>query len=99
MTYSVEQARKIYAMGFVPAKEAGFDPYEALKVCQEADAGDREFRATDNKSRLHVGKVVSDGKRMGKILSFNGSRVTVQGYLVKQSIHIADLTDWSFRAA
>jgi hypothetical protein len=98
MTYSVEQARKIYAMGAFPAMEAGFDPWKALEIIQNAAQAERDEKAAARKPSLHVGMVVNDG-RLGTIISIEGNRVTLQGYLAKRSAHIADLTDWSYRAA
>lgn len=98
MTYTVEQARKIYAMGFCPAKEAGFDPWLALEIIQQASADDREVKAEARKPHLHIGMVVSDG-RLGTIIGFEGNRVMLQGYLAKRSAHIADLSDFDHRAA
>ena len=98
MSYTVEQARKIYAMGFLPAKEAGFDPWIALEIIQQASAEDREAKAEARKSSLQVGMVVNDG-RLGTIIGFEGNRVTLQGYLAKRSAHIADLSDWTGHAA
>ncbi len=98
MTYSVEQARKIYAMGAFPAIEAGFDPWKALEIIQNAAQAEREAKAESRKADLIVGMVVSDG-RLGTIIAIEGSRVTLQGYLAKRSAHIADLTDLSYMAS
>jgi len=98
MTYSVEHARKIYAMGAFPAIEAGFDPWKALEIIQNAAQAERETKAEARKADLRVGMVVNDG-RLGTIVSIDGNRVTLQGYLAKRSAHIADLHDWSYEAA
>ncbi|XAI95135.1 hypothetical protein [Microcystis phage Mwe-JY13] len=96
MTYTVEQARKIYAMGLVPAVDAGFDPWAALKIVQNAAVAERDERASANMDKIWVGKTVSDGK-LGVIESIDGNRVKLRGYLAKRSAHIADLSEWSFR--
>ncbi|MFB9952077.1 hypothetical protein ACFFP0_24780 [Rhizobium puerariae] len=98
MTYSIEQARKIYAMGFVPATEAGFNPWLALETIQNAAQAEREAKAEARKADLKVGMVVNDG-RLGTILSIEGNHVMLQGYLAKRSAHIADLHDWSHTPA
>ncbi|CCM77098.1 hypothetical protein [Rhizobium mesoamericanum] len=97
MAYTIEQARKIYAMGLVPAHNAGFDPWLALETIQNAAQAERDAKAEERKTRLTVGMVVSDG-RLGKVISIDGNRVMLQSYLAKRSAHIGDLTDWSFRA-
>lgn len=93
MTYTVEQARKIYAMGLVPALDAGFNPSLALEIIQNANVAAREEKAEARKPILSVGMVVSDG-RLGTIIGFEGNRVLLQGYLAKRSAHIADLSDF-----
>jgi hypothetical protein len=97
MTYTVEQARQIYAMGAFPAIEAGFDPWAALEIVQNAAVADRDERAAANMDKIWVGKTVNDGK-LGVIESIDGNRVTLRGYFGKRTAHIGKLTDWSFRA-
>lgn len=98
MTYTVEQARKIYAMGLVPALDAGFNPSLALEIIQSANVAAREAKAEARKASLSVGMVVSDG-RLGTIIAIEGNRVLLQGYLAKRSAHIADLHEFQHEAA
>lgn len=98
MTYTIEQARKIYAMGLVPAHNAGFDPWEALEVIRIANAEAREKKAEANTKNIWVGKVVNDGK-LGCIRAIEGNHVTLAGYFGTRSVHIGNLSEWSFRAA
>lgn len=97
MKYTVEQAREIYAMGAFPAIAAGFDPWAALEIVQNAAVSDRDERAVSNMGKICVGKVVNDGK-LGVIESIDGNRVNLRGYLGPRTAHIGRLTEWSFRA-
>jgi hypothetical protein len=91
------QARQVYAMGFAPAIDEGFDPYAALDMIREDNAKKLDERAAVNSGSLFVGKIVNDGK-LGRIVELDGVRVKLVGYFNRvRWAHIGNLSDWSFR--
>lgn len=94
----VAQAREVYAMGFAPAIDAGFDPHAALAMIREDNAKTLDERAAGNIDALFLGKIVSDGK-LGRIIEIDGVRVKLVGYFNRTWwAHMGNLSDWSFRA-
>ena len=95
MAYTIEEARKIYAMGMVPARNAGFDPWAALEVIQAANVADADAKAEARLGSIHVGQIVNDGK-LGKVVEVDGYRVKLAGYFGERWSHIGRLHDWSY---
>lgn len=94
---TAEVARQVYAMGFVPAIEAGHSPYEALEAVRADNAARLDARAALGIETLFVGKAVNDG-RLGWIEEIDGNRVKLSN-MRNQSrwVHAGMLNEWSFR--